>query len=150
MFWPFPHSQIYSETARLADLGLLTGTQEPGGRRRHVYAITEAGTKALGEWPAQPSHDYPQLRSLGLIQLYFGHFARPEDRLALAKPQLEVAGEMLAGYQQIAQRLTSREDRAWQLRVADMAIAHARTMEAQWLAIAEIAANSAGPEGSAA
>jgi hypothetical protein len=30
-----------------------------------------------------------------------------------------------------------------------MAIGHARTMEAQWSAIAEIAAISAGPEGSA-
>lgn len=134
-FWPFPHSQIYSETARLADLGLLAGEQEAGGRRRHVYSITDAGRKTLEGWLAQPSRDYPQHRSLGLLQLYFGDFAAPEDRMALANAQLEVCTELLGVYQEIAQRLTAREDRAWQLRVAEMAIAQARAMAGQWAAI---------------
>ncbi len=142
-FWPFPHSQIYSETARLAAAGLLAGEQEAGGRRRHVYSITDAGTKTMQEWLAQPSRDYPQHRSLGLLQLYFGHFATPEDRMALARAQMEVCTELLGVYQEIAQRLTSREDRAWQLRVAEMAIAQARAMAGQWAAI--VAACGDGP-----
>ena len=146
-FWPFPHSQIYAETARLADLGLLAGQQEPGGRRRHVYAITDAGTKTLEDWLAQPSREYPQYRSLGLLQLYFGHFATPEDRMALAGAQLEVCTELLGVYQEIAQRLTSREDRAWQLRVAEMAIAQARAMAGQWAAIVAAGGEPADPAG---
>ena len=134
-FWPFPHSQIYSETARLADLGLLAVEQETGGRRRHVYSITGAGTRTLEEWLAQPSRDYPQYRSLGLLQLYFGHFATPADRMALASAQLEVCTELLGVYQEITQRLAPREDRAWQLRVAEMAIAQVRPVAGQWAAI---------------
>jgi len=31
-FWPFPHTQLYAEPARLAEAGLL---EETGRRRRH-------------------------------------------------------------------------------------------------------------------
>jgi hypothetical protein len=55
--------------------------------------------------------------------------------MALASAQLEVCTELLGVYQEIAQRLTSREDRAWQLRVAEMATAQARAMAGQWEAI---------------
>ena len=135
-FWPFPHSQIYSETSRLADLGLLAGEQEAGGRRRHVYAITDPGRQALSAWLAQPSRDIPQHRSLAMLQLYFGNFARPQDRVALADAQLDVHEGMIATYEEIAKRLTSREDRAWQLRVAEIAIAQARAAAGQWAAMA--------------
>ena len=142
-FWPFPHSQIYSEAARLADLGLLAGEQEASGRRRHVYSITDAGTKTLEEWLAEPSREHPQHRSLGLLQLYFGHFATPEDRMALANAQLEVCKELLGVYQEIAQRLRPREDMAWQLRVAEMAIAQTRAIAGQWEAIVSACGESA-------
>ncbi len=33
-FWPFPHTQLYAEPARLAEAGLLEETQEESGRRR--------------------------------------------------------------------------------------------------------------------
>jgi DNA-binding PadR family transcriptional regulator len=46
-FWTFPHSQLYSEPDRLADLGLLAVDQEDEGRRRKQYSITEAGRADL-------------------------------------------------------------------------------------------------------
>lgn len=51
-FWPFPHSQIYAEPRRLERLGLVTVTEEAGGRRRRVYAVTEDGRAALRAWLA--------------------------------------------------------------------------------------------------
>ena len=33
-FWPFPHTQLYAEPARLADAGLLEEMREESGRRR--------------------------------------------------------------------------------------------------------------------
>ena len=49
-FWPFPHSQLYSEPERLAELGLLQVEQESSGRRRKRYSITGAGREALTAW----------------------------------------------------------------------------------------------------
>jgi hypothetical protein len=43
---------------------------------------------------------------------------------------------MLASYEEIAKRLTSRDDRVWQLQVAELAIAQARAAAEYWAAIA--------------
>ncbi|HMK11556.1 MAG TPA: helix-turn-helix transcriptional regulator, partial [Acidimicrobiales bacterium] len=46
-FWPFPHSQLYAEPARLVAAGLLDEDVEATGRRRRLYRITPAGRSAL-------------------------------------------------------------------------------------------------------
>ena len=46
-FWPFPHSQLYSEPIRLAAAGLLKEVREIGGRNRKVYSLTDEGRLAL-------------------------------------------------------------------------------------------------------
>jgi DNA-binding PadR family transcriptional regulator len=46
-FWPFPHSQIYAETERLARMGLLAEEREHTGRRRRSYRITGDGRAEL-------------------------------------------------------------------------------------------------------
>ena len=70
-FWPFPHSQIYAETDRLAGLGLLAEEREHTGRRRRSYRITGEGRAALADWLAEPTGEPPQIRSLGLLKLFF-------------------------------------------------------------------------------
>jgi DNA-binding PadR family transcriptional regulator len=131
-FWPFPHSQIYSEAARLAGLGLLTEATENTGRRRRTYAITRAGQDALAAWLAEPSRERPQIRNLGMLQLYFGQFARPQDRAALARAQVDVHLEMLELYREVRRILAARGDRTWQLRVADVAIAQITASIDEW------------------
>jgi DNA-binding PadR family transcriptional regulator len=131
-FWPFPHSQIYSEAARLAGLGLLTGETENSGRRRRTYAITQAGQDALADWLAEPSRERPQIRNLGMLQLYFGQFARPRDRAALARAQVDVHLDMLELYREVRAKLAARGDRPWQLRVADIAIAQITAIIGEW------------------
>jgi hypothetical protein len=74
----------------------------------------------------------PQIRSLGMLQLYFGQFARPQDRAALAAAQIEVHREMLARYQEIRAVLAGRADRVWQLRVADLGIAQVTAIIKEW------------------
>jgi len=49
-FWSVPHTQVYSECARLAEAGLLDEEREEGGRRRRVYRLTEDGKSELAEW----------------------------------------------------------------------------------------------------
>ena len=46
-FWSVQHAQIYAETARLADAGLLSERREELGRRRRFYSLTETGARAL-------------------------------------------------------------------------------------------------------
>src|SRR6202166_3023959 len=38
-FWSVPHTQLYTECARLAEEGLLTERREESGRRRRVYRL---------------------------------------------------------------------------------------------------------------
>ena len=46
-FWPVPHTTFYAEPERLAVAGLLSSSQEPAGRRRKVYALTDEGRDTL-------------------------------------------------------------------------------------------------------
>ena len=70
--WSIQHAQLYSETARLAEEGLLTEERESEGRRRKTYKITRAGKKALQEWLETPVHALPEIRDLALLKVFFG------------------------------------------------------------------------------
>ncbi len=71
-FWPVPHTTAYEEPARLAAGGLLSVTQEPGGRRRKSYSLTEEGHAALAAWAAEPVAAPPQLRDELLLKVFAG------------------------------------------------------------------------------
>jgi DNA-binding PadR family transcriptional regulator len=101
-FWSFPHTLLYSEPARLERVGLVTEEREPEGRRRRMFAITEAGREALAAWLAQPVHASTELRDLGLLQLFFMDLAPDEARLRLAEVQLEIHEEKLSDYEEDA------------------------------------------------
>jgi DNA-binding PadR family transcriptional regulator len=101
-YWPFPHAQIYSETARLAELGLAVEEQEPSGLRRKRYAITAEGQAALESWLAAPTPDPAQFRDLGLLKLAFGSLSSPEARQALRTDQIAAHVERLAAYERYA------------------------------------------------
>lgn len=100
-FWPFPHSQLYSEPARLADAGLLQQEREEGGRRRVLYALTPAGRKALHEWTRRPIGDVFEMRDLSVLQLFFSDFISTEELVVLANDQVRLYRERLAVYKQI-------------------------------------------------
>lgn len=71
-FWPVPHTTAYDEPARLADGGYLSVRQEPGGRRRKLYALTDEGRAALRAWAAEPTAGPPQLRDEMLLKIFAG------------------------------------------------------------------------------
>ena len=101
-YWPFPHAQIYAETARLARLGLAIEDQEPGGLRRKRYAITTAGRSAVEAWLAAPTPDPAQFRDLGLLKLAFGSLSSPDARRRLAQDQAAAHATRLALYEHFA------------------------------------------------
>ena len=144
-FWPFPHSQIYSETEQLARTGLLLEEREDWGRRRRTYRITAAGKAALAEWLAAPTVEAPQIRSLGMLKLYFGAFGEPADLARLASEQVEVHRQGLAQVEQLLERLRARPERRWQLEVAAMFLDVLSALTQQWERIEKVA----GEQGSA-
>jgi DNA-binding PadR family transcriptional regulator len=71
-FWQVPHTTAYDEPARLAQGGYLATRQEPGGRRRRLYAITDEGRAALRAWTREPATTPPQLRDEVLVKIFAG------------------------------------------------------------------------------
>jgi PadR family transcriptional regulator, regulatory protein AphA len=130
-FWPFPHSQIYSESERLARLGLLVEERETTGRRRRHYRVSAEGEKALAAWLAEPTSDVPQYRSLGLLKLYFGRLAHPEDLVALARAQQAMHLERQEFLAEMLERLQAH-GRPWQHAVGKLIRDAERAMVDNW------------------
>lgn len=88
--WPVPHTQIYTECARLAEAGLLDESREEDGRRRRFYKLTKRGRETLAAWRAEPTDQMFEGRDLAALKLFFG-----TDPAALAEAQLEVHKDRL-------------------------------------------------------
>jgi PadR family transcriptional regulator AphA len=71
-FWPVPHTTAYEEPARLVAGGYLSVRQEPAGRRRKLYCLTEEGRDALREWAAEPTAAPPQIRDEAAVKVFAG------------------------------------------------------------------------------
>lgn len=101
-FWSFPHAQLYTEPARLAEAGFLDEKRERGGRRRRTYTITEQGRRALARWLAEATPGGYEVRDSGLLKLFFADLAGdPEVVQNLAAEQLQAHSERLATYREI-------------------------------------------------
>jgi len=89
-FWPVPHTTAYEEPARLAAAGYLSVQQEPGGRRRKVYALTDEGRAALRAWATEPTASPPQLRDEHMLKAFAGAPGRPllDERTAWHREKL--------------------------------------------------------------
>jgi len=98
-FWPVPHTTAYEEPARLAKGGYLTARQEEGGRRKRIYALTEAGREALREWAADPSASPPQLKEEAVLKVFAGAESKElwESRVAWHRAKLEELSAYLDG-----------------------------------------------------
>lgn len=128
--WALPHTQLYSESSRLAAAGLLSERREEGGRRRRVYRLTAAGSAALEEWRRDASASGWELRDAGLLKLFFG-----ADPSALAATQLEAHGDRLAEYERL--RAAAAAMPPGMLLALDAGIGHEREYIRFWTAVAD-------------
>src|SRR6476660_10175260 len=84
-FWAASYGQIYPELKRLAEIGLIVGSDSPtGGRRRTVYEITADGADELRAWLRQEPETF-EMRDEGLLKLFFADALPREEALAILR-----------------------------------------------------------------
>ncbi len=105
-FWPVPHTTAYDEPARLAEGGYLSVRQEPGGRRRKLYSLTDRGREALRAWAAEPVAAPPQLRDELLLKVFAGADPLPllEARVAWHREKLAELESYLGDVEQVEEQ----------------------------------------------
>lgn len=101
-FWSVQHAQLYRETARLAEEGLLAEKREKDGRRRKTYSVTKAGKEALSAWLEEVAvSELPEVRDPGLLKIYFG-----ADPKAVAAAQTAAHAARLKEWENLRQALS--------------------------------------------
>jgi len=103
-FWAASYGQIYPELKRLAEAGLIVGSDVPtGGRKRTVYEITADGEEELRAWLRQAPQTF-EMRDEGLLKLFFAD-ALPRDEaveiLRAMKAQRLAINERLRAIEQM-------------------------------------------------
>ncbi len=108
-FWNVPHTQIYTECARLSAAGLLSEEQEQTGRRRRIFKLTEAGRRELGSWRKTAPNGSYELRDPATLKLFFGADPGP-----LAEHEVAAHTERLEGLEALRERV-ARAPEGWGL-----------------------------------
>jgi PadR family transcriptional regulator, regulatory protein AphA len=135
-FWDFPHSQLYAEPNRLAELGLLEPHQEDTGRRRRTYTITDAGRAALDAWLDDPTTDDTEVRDAGLLKLFFATGRDDEQIRRLAEVQAKAHAAHLAEYEALEARIRDLAPPA-QLRTLELGMRFERLCVDFWEEVAD-------------
>jgi len=143
-FWSVPHTQLYTECARLAAGGLLDERRERTGRRRRTYTLTDAGRAALDAWRSTPSSDTYELRDTATLKLFMG-----ADPATLAAAQVSAHAALLAEYEALHAELANNDAPAgWRLAL-ELGIGHEREFVRFWSELAADHTAATGPAGSA-
>ena len=103
-FWAASYGQIYPELRRLADAGLIEGSEEPqGGRPRTVYQLTDFGQVALQDWLGSAPEVF-EMRHEGMLKVFFADALPPRERVqrlrdmeAQHRAKVAALGEVEAG-----------------------------------------------------
>lgn len=124
-FWTMRHTQIYTESARLAEDGLLSEERELTGRKRRVYRITDAGRSELDRWRSDAgARDY-EFRDVATLKLFFG--ADPKE---MAREQVRRHTELLRNYESLLEDVAGGPP-GWALAL-EHGIAHEQAFLSFW------------------
>lgn len=126
-FWSLPHSQLYAEPTRLARAGYVIEEQEPDGRRRKLYTLTESGREAFNNWLGTLTPELYMLRDLALLKLFFG-----ADIQELATVQLETHRKRLGEYEALHEQIAGQKGPAGPRLGLELGIRHERETVNFW------------------
>jgi DNA-binding PadR family transcriptional regulator len=109
-FWAASYGQIYPELRRLADAGLITGTDaSQGERQRTVFELTPSGREALRAWLETPPVTY-EMRHEGMLKLFFADALPPGERVERLRDLGRVHAEKLAALRVIEEAASKAPD----------------------------------------
>jgi PadR family transcriptional regulator, regulatory protein AphA len=96
-FWTISPAQIYPSLTRLERAGLLSGRDEPQGRRRRrLYELTPDGQATVARW-LRGSEPIPfELRDIGMVKLFFADALTPSEAAELLATVRQRSEERLA------------------------------------------------------
>jgi PadR family transcriptional regulator AphA len=101
-FWTISQVQIYPSLGRLERAGLITGADDPRGRRRRrAYEITRAGEAALRQWLRRTEPMPFELRDVGLVRLFFADALTPGEASELLGAVKRRSQERLTAFRAI-------------------------------------------------
>jgi PadR family transcriptional regulator, regulatory protein AphA len=135
-FWSVPHTQLYTECARLTKEGLLEERREKTGRRRRIYRLTDRGRQALERWRSEPTAELDEVRDIGMLKLFFGG-----DPVQLAAVQLTAHRRQQEVYEQLHEQLRTQAadvPSGWLLAL-EAGIGHEREFVRFWSRVSETA-----------
>lgn len=129
-FWSVPHTQLYTECARLAEEGLLSERREESGRRRRVYRLADRGRRALERWRSEPTGALEQVRDPATLKLFLGG-----DPATLAAAQVDAHRDQLKAYEELHAN-TAEGPRGWRLAL-EAGIGHEREFIRFWSQVSD-------------
>lgn len=133
-FWPFPHSQMYAETKRLEQAGLIDVEAETGGRGRRTLRITPTGRAALDDWWAALETPPAEIRDTGLLKLFLADPADHAGIVALAEQQQAAHRRRLEEYERLSNVLG--DERGPSFATLRMGLSYERASIEFWASIA--------------
>lgn len=136
-FWSVPHTQLYTECARLAKEGLLSERREQTGRRRRIYRLSDRGRRALESWRSEPTGALEQVRDPATLKLFLGG-----DPATLAAAQLEAHRGQLKAYEELFANSPDAPP-GWRLAL-EAGIGHEREFIRFWSRLSKPSARSGG------
>ncbi len=110
-YWVSPAmSQVYTELARLAELGLVTARDAGPNRRSSKYRITAKGRRELTGWLESAPAEFPTLKHPIALRLLIGHLVDPATTSALLRDYLAALAERRADLAAVRESLHGRDD----------------------------------------
>lgn len=129
-----PHTLLYTEPPKLAELGLLDEHREETGRRRKTYSVTEAGYEQIRAWLREPPVREPSTDDEAMFKLLYAGFAAPEHVAALARNQVEFYERRIALLEEVLPSSDHDAERRRYIRTgARLMYDLSRTMRDFWL-----------------
>lgn len=112
-FWAASYGQIYPELRRLAEAGLIEGTDSPtGGRQRTIFELTKAGRRELDEWHELPPEHF-EYRDEAMLKLFFAGAVAPERAAGIARHRAEQAAEAADELRKVEERIEGKDQAAY-------------------------------------
>lgn len=132
-FWPVSRSQVYSELARLEELGLIAGTDVAQERvpDKRVFEITDDGDAAFAAWIGEPGYEPMRMRLGFCLKTFFGHHMPRETMIENLQRFRKENEERVAYLSRIVEMLGVLPEAAFTRATAELGLRIART-SAQW------------------